>query len=421
MTGAGKRAVAAWCLYDFANSGYVTVVVTFVFATYFSQAIAPNPETGAAWWGTAQALSAVLIAVTSPILGAIADQTGPRKPWIFAFGFLTIFATALLWFAQPAPDAALLALALVVIANIGFEVAQVFYNAMLPNVAGAAAMGRVSGWAWGVGYLGGLLCLVAALFGLVQASPPPFGLDPDAAEPVRATSLLVAVWFALFALPMFIWVPDDPGRGLPPGVAATRGLQQLAATFKTARQQPNILRFLIARMIYNDGINTLFAFGGIYAAGTFGMSIAEVIQLGIALNVTAGLGAAAFGYIDDRVGSKRTVTVSLIAIIILGAVVLMAPDRTTFWISALALSTFFGPVQASSRTLMARLAPPESRNEMFGLFAVTGKAISFLGPLAVGWMTVATGSQRWGLATVMLFFVGGLYLLRGVKEPATSR
>ncbi|MBM3513480.1 MAG: MFS transporter [Alphaproteobacteria bacterium] len=414
--GAGNRAIAAWCLYDFANSGYVTVVVTFVFATYFAQAVAPNPETGTAWWGTAQAMSAILIALASPIFGAIADQTGPRKPWILAFALATVFATAALWGVTPDPSAALFALVMVVIANVGFEVAQVFYNAMLPRVAGTAALGRVSGWAWGVGYLGGLLCLVVALFGFVQADPPPFGLDAAVAEPVRATSLLVAVWVAVFAIPLFLWVPDDAGRGLLWSVAAGQGLAALWRTLKTARAQPNLMRFLIARMIYNDGINTLFAFGGIYAAGTFGMTIAEVIQLGIALNVTAGLGAAGFGWLDDKIGSRRTVVFSLVAIMILGTVVLLAPDRTTFWISTLALSTFFGPVQASSRTLMARLAPVSQRNEMFGLFAVTGKAISFLGPLTVGWITLATGSQRWGLATLMVFFAVGLWLLRSVRD-----
>ncbi|MDX2221221.1 MAG: MFS transporter [Rhodospirillaceae bacterium] len=413
-----KRAIAAWCLFDFANSGYVTVIVTFVFATYFTQAIAPTPELGTAWWGTAQSLSALIIALVSPVVGAIADQTGPRKPWVAAFTGVMAAATALLWFAEPNAGFVLYALALVVIANVGFEVGQVFYNAMLPGVAGPAAIGRVSGWAWGVGYLGGLLCLVAALFGLIQASPPPLGLNPDAAEPVRATALLVAAWVVVFALPLFLAVGDAPGRRIAPLKAARDGLKQLAETFRSARRQPNVMRFLVARMLYNDGVNTIFAFGGIYAAGTFGMEIGEVIQLGIALNVSAGLGAAAFGWIDDRVGSKRTIQAALVAIIGLGCVVLAAPDKTWFWAGALALSAFFGPVQAASRTLMARLSPPDARGEMFGLFAVTGKAISFLGPLAVGWATAASGSQRWGLATVMIFFVAGFWLLRGVKEPA---
>lgn len=413
---AGKRAITAWCLCDFANSGYVTVVVTFVFAAYFSQAISPTPELGTAWWGTAQAISSLLIAIASPIFGSIADQTGPRKPWILGFSIPTVIATLALWYAGPTPDAALFALAMVVIANIGFEVAQVFYNAMLPRVAGADLIGRVSGWAWGVGYLGGLLCLVISLFVFIQADPPPFGLDKAAAEPVRATSVLVAIWFAVFALPLFLWIPDERGHGLKVGAAAASGLRQLWQTFKHARQHPNVIRFLVARMFYNDGVNTIFAFGGIFAAGTFNMPLAEVIQLGIALNVSAGLGAAAFGWLDDRMGSVRTVNISLVAIIVMTVVVLFSPDKTTFFITAVVLSIFFGPVQASSRTLMARISPPDARNEMFGLFAVTGKAISFLGPLTVGWAAAAFGSQRWGMATVLAFFVIGLVLLRGVKE-----
>ena len=170
-------------------------------------------------------------------------------------------------------------------------------------------------------------------------------------------------------------------------------------------------------MLYNDGVTTIFAFGGIFAAGTFGMTVAEVIQLGIALNVTAGIGAAVFGWIDDKFGSKRTISISVLAVIVFGALTLSAPDKTWFWIWALTVSTFFGPVQAASRTMMARLSPLEIRTEMFGLFALTGKAIAFGGPLAVGWMTAVSGSQRWGLATVLVFLAGGLWVLRGVKEP----
>lgn len=421
MTTGSKRTIAAWCFYDFANSGYVTVIVTFVFAAYFSQAIAPSPELGTAWWGSAQAISSIIIALASPVFGVIADQTGPRKPWILAFSIPTVLATASLWWATPSADVAMFALAMVVIGNIGFEVAQVFYNAMLPRVAGPALLGRVSGWAWGVGYLGGLLCLVISLVVFIQADPPPFGLDAATAEPVRATALLVAAWFLIFSLPLFVWVPDERGHKLPIGVAAASGLRRLWQTFKHARQHPNVIRFLVARMFYNDGVNVIFAFGGIFAAGTFKMELAEVIQLGIALNVSAGLGAFAFGWLDDKFGSVRTVNISLVAIIVMTVAVLLSPDKTTFWITAIVLSTFFGPVQASSRTLMARIAPPDARNEMFGLFAVTGKAISFLGPITVGWATAAFASQRLGMATVIAFFLIGLYLMRGVTaQPEKS-
>jgi UMF1 family MFS transporter len=411
------KTVVGWCLFDFANSAFVTVIVTFVFATYFTQAVAPSPELGTAWWGTAQALSAVAIALLSPVVGAIADHSGRRKTWVFACSLVAVAATSALWFAEPQSTRVVAILAAVVIANVGFEVGQVFYNALLPSVAPPAKLGRVSGWAWGCGYLGGLLCLLAALLGLVQADPAPFGLNANAAEPVRATSLLVAAWFALFTLPFFLWVRDDQGENKPLNRAIGAGLRQLRDSVLKARAHPNIVRFLIARTIYNDGVNTIFAFGGIFAAGVFGMTIAEVIQLGIALNVTAGLGAVGFGWFDDRRGSKRTIIVGLLAIIVLGTLTIAAPDKTWFWILALALSTFFGPVQAASRTLMARIAPAEMRNEMFGLFAVTGKVISFAGPLTVGWVTAATGSQRWGLATVMIFFGLGFWLFRSVQEP----
>lgn len=411
------KAAWGWCLFDFANSAYVTVVITFVFATYFTQGVAPTPEQGTAWWGTAQGLSALLIALISPVVGAIADYSGRRKVWVLVCSLLTVTMTMFLWFAEPKSAYIFAILTAVVIANIGFEVGQVFYNALLPAVAPHDKLGRISGWAWGCGYGGGLLCLALALFGFIQAKPAPFGLDAFEAGPVRATTLIVAVWFAVFSLPFFLWVRDDALHRQPIAQAVRNGLRQLRETISKARSYPQIIRFLIARTFYNDGVNTIFAFGGIFAAGTFGMKIAEVIQLGIALNVTAGLGAAAFGWIDDRFGSKRTIYVSVAAVIVFGALTLSAPDKTWFWIWALIVSTFFGPVQAASRTMMARLAPEELRTEMFGLFALTGKAVAFLGPLAVAWATSATGSQRWGLATVLVFLSVGLVILHGVKEP----
>lgn len=414
------RGVWGWCLFDFANSAYVTVVVTFVFGTYFTQAVAPSAEQGTAWWGTAQGLSALLIALVSPLVGAIADYSGRRKTWIAGCSGLTIIATTLLWFAEPQSPYVVPILATVIVANVGFEVGQVFYNALLPAVATPEKLGRVSGWAWACGYLGGLLCLVFCLIFFIQAEPAPFGLEKASSEHVRATVLVVAAWFMVFCVPLFLWVRDDAKQTQPIAQAVGNGLRQLRDTIRTARQYPNIVRFLVARTLYNDGVNTIFAFGGIFAAGTFGMSVAEVIQLGIALNVTAGLGAFVFGWIDDKFGSQLTVSVSVLAVVVFGALTLSAPDKTWFWIWALTVSTFFGPVQAASRTMMARLSPPDIRNEMFGLFALTGKAIAFGGPLTVGWMTAATGSQRWGLATVLVFLIAGWWILRGVKVPNQS-
>ena len=311
----GRRAQFAWCLYDWANSGFPTVIVTFVFAAYFSRAVAENQIEGTAAWGQALAVSGVLIAVLSPVLGSIADRTGRRKPWLGAFAAITVAATALLWYTRPDPTDMLWALVFFVIANTAFEIGNVFYNAMLPGLVSKERIGRLSGWSWGLGYMGGLACLGLLLVLFVQAGTPLFGLDKQQAEHVRIVGPMVALWFAVFAIPTFLWVPDEAGIRVRAGEAIRDGLAQLVSTLREIRRHANIARFLLARLFYVDGMNTMFAFGGIYAAGTFGMSFEEIIQFGIALNVTAGLGAAGFAWLDDRIGSKRTVQIGIVGLI----------------------------------------------------------------------------------------------------------
>ncbi|MGE3335555.1 MAG: MFS transporter [Rhodospirillaceae bacterium] len=410
-----KGPVIAWSLFDFANSAFTTIIVTFVFAAYFAQGVAADDTTGAAQWSLAMGFAGLAIAIVSPVAGAIADQTGRRKPWLAGVSVVCVIATAALWFVRPDAADVPLALTCVVIATVGFEVGLLFYNAMLPSVAPPGMLGRVSGWGWALGYLGGLLSLLVALLVFVQAESPPFGLDKAAAEHVRATAPLVAVWFALFALPLFFAVKDE-GGGVPVSSAIRRGLGQLADTFRNARRHGNTLRFLVAAMIYTDGVHTVFALGGVYAAVVFGMELADVILLGIALNVTAGLGAFGFAWADDKIGSKRTISMALVALIVGTIAVLAAPTPVTFWIAALIMSTFFGPVQAASRTMMARLSPPDMRGEMFGLFSLSGKVTAFAGPALVGWIALATDSYRVGMAVVPVFLVAGLVILRGVQE-----
>ena len=415
---AGTAAIAGWCLYDWANSAFPTVVSTFVFAAYFTKGVAASETEGTYLWGNAVAVAAVCIALLSPALGAIADRTGRRKPWLGVFTAVCILATAALWTVRPDQADVPRALLLVVLATIAFEFAGMFYNAMLPAVAPPGRMGRVSGIGWGVGYLGGLTCLVVALFGLVQADPPPFGLDPGAAEPVRATVLLVAIWFALFALPIFAMVPEDrSAAGEPVRQAVRGGLAQLWSTLRRLDPHSPVARYLAAHMLYADGLTTLFTFGGIYAAGTFGMDFSEIIVFGIALNLTAGAGAIAFGWIDDRVGPKRAILAALAGLMLFGGLALVAPDKTWFWVAGMAMGTFMGPAQAASRTLMAKLAPADQRAEMFGLYALSGKATNFAGPLALGWATLAFDSQRAGMATILVFLAAGLALLLTVREP----
>jgi UMF1 family MFS transporter len=414
--GVPARALWSWCLFDWANSAFPTVIITFVFSAYFELGVSGKGADGTAHWAFAQALSGILIAILSPILGAIADFSGRRKLWLAALSGTCVVATAMLWFVEPDPSWALWALVLVSIANIGFEMGTVFYNAMLPGLVRQSHLGRLSGWAWGLGYAGGLVCLALTLVLFVQAEQPLFGLDKAQSEHVRIVGPFVAVWFLLFAVPLFLFVPDAP-QGLRMREAVGKGLRQLRGTVKTLRAHREIARFLIARLFYIDGLNTLFAMGGLYAAGTIGMDYEEIIVFGIALNVTAGLGAFAFGWIDDLFGSKRTIAFSLVAMIGLAVPVLLAQSETTFWIFALLLGIFMGPVQAASRSLMARLAPRGMETEMFGLFALSGKVTSFIGPTLVGWTIIVTGSQRIGMSTILILLVIGTMLLWRMPEP----
>lgn len=413
-----RSGIFAWCLYDWACSAFNTVIGTFIFSVYFTRAVAETEVVGTAQWSRAMAVSGIAVAVLSPVLGAIADRTGRRKPWLGLFTALTVAGAVALYAIAPDTRYVLPALIIVALATTTFELANVFYNAMLPSLAPKDKVGRISGWGWGLGYIGGLACLVAALYGLIQADPPPFGLDPDTQEPVRATALLVAVWYALFALPLFLMTPDQPRTGVAFGTAVREGLRTLSRTAREVRRYADIVRFLIASALYRDGLATLFAFGGIYAAGTFGMSFEQILVFAIALNVTAGLGSIGFAFVDDRIGSRRTIVLSLLGLIAFGIPLLLAEGQIWFWVLALGLGVFVGPAQAAGRSLMARLAPPTMETEMFGLYALSGKAVSFLGPLALGFATTAFDSQRAGMATIILFFVAGLLLILTVREPA---
>ncbi len=406
-TPAKPLGIVAWAMFDWANSAFTTVIITFVFATYFAKGVVGDETLGTSYWGYAMSLSGLSIALLAPVFGAVADMAGRRKPWIAAFTALCVAATAMLVFIAPDPAYAIPALILVAIANIGFEMGIVFNNAMLPDIARADRIGRISGWAWGCGYAGGLACLVIILA----------FFDLGSTDHLRATSLLVAAWFALFAVPLFIWTPDQPTTRIGFGRALADGLSLLGRTLKGLRGQGNIVRFLIAHMVYGDGLVTLFAMGGVFAQSAFGMTTNEVLQFAVAINVTAGLGAAAFGWIDDKIGPKPTIQIALAGLTALGVAILTVHDVMTFLILGAALGIFVGPAQSASRSLLARVVPPGQETEMFGLFALSGKATAFLGPLLFGLATAAFGSARAGMATILLFFVSGALILFTVSVP----
>ncbi len=327
--------------------------------------------------------------------------------------------TGALWFVRPRAGDAVLALALAGCGTLAFETALVFYNAMLPQITAPGRLGRLSGIAWACGYGGGLLCLALSLFLLVRPDPPLFGLSRADAGNVRATALLAAGWMALFAWPMLAFAPPQPAPA-PWRVALRRGADGLAASLRDAARAPTLRRFLLARMLYADGLTALFAFGGLYAAGTFGMDAEAVLALGIALNVTAGIGAALFALVEDRIGAKAVILTALAALMAFGAGALIVRSATLFCACALGLGLFVGPAQSASRSLMARLAPPEARNAQFGLYALSGRVTGFVGPACIALATALAGGQRVGMAVILVLLGAGALLLVPLRATATS-
>ncbi|HCR44872.1 MAG TPA: MFS transporter [Marinobacter hydrocarbonoclasticus] len=413
-----KRALWSWALYDWANSAFFTIILTFVFAQYFSVSVIQDEVAGTRAWGNIVGIAGVVIAILAPILGAIADQSGRRKPWLISFTLLCVVSSAMLWTVTPDQSQFWTAALWVGLGTLGAEFAFIFYNSMLPDLARPERTGRWSGWAWGLGYVGGIASLVVALYGFIEADGTFFNLDRDAAEHVRATFVLVAVWYLVFALPAFFFIPDRPSTGLSLGAATRAGLVQLKESIAHVRQYRDIVRFLVARMLYTDGLATIFTFGGVYAAGTFNMSPTEVLQFAIALNVTAGLGALGFAWIDDALGGRNTILLSLVGLGCSAFAILVVDGATAFWIWGMILGIFVGPLQSASRSHLARVAPPHLQTQMFGLFAFSGKATAFAGPLLVGWVTSVTDSQRWGMSTILLFLLIGFVLM--LKVPATE-
>ncbi|MAH85424.1 MAG: MFS transporter [Rhodospirillaceae bacterium TMED8] len=410
------KGLICWCLFDWANSAFPTIIITFVFAAYFTQGVAVNEIKGTSQWGYAMGLSGVAIAICGPIFGKIADRTQKRKPWVAIFTLIAIIGAFLLWWVKPDEQFALRALICVAIANFAFEMSMVFYNSMLPGLAPIQQVGRWSGWGWGLGYAGGLFCLVIVLFGFVQAETPWLGLEKNAAEHLRAAGPIAALWMAVFAVPLFLFTPDSEDKRLSSRTTVPSGLRTVLLSLRILREHKEIVWFLAARMFYTDGLNTLFAFGGIYAAGTFSMTLEEVIIFGIAMNCFAGLGAFMFAWVDDKRGSRFTIVYSVLALIIFGTAILVVQSKTMFLVFALLLAIFIGPAQSASRSMMARLAPADLRGEFFGLYALSGKATAFLGPAIVGLVTDVFQSQRIGMATIIGLFAIGIILLFKVPD-----
>jgi MFS transporter, UMF1 family len=450
---APRSALAGWVLFDWAAQPFFTLIITFVYAPFFASAIAADPVQGQALWGFATAAAGLVIAFCSPVLGAIADAGGRRKPWIAGFAVLVVIGSSLLWFGKPG-DASTIAFVLLVyvIGTIGIEFATVFTNAMMPTLVPADQVGRLSGTGWATGYIGGLVSLVIVL-GLLAGNPqtgktllgitPLFGLDPVLREGDRAAGPLTAIWFVVFILPLFLFTPDRP-PGLPMRAAVRTGLTMVADTIRRLPQHRNTTLFLIANLIYADGMVALFAFGGIYAAGTFGWGTIQIGIFGILLNVTATIGAFIGGRLDDCFGPKPVIITSLVVLMFsIAAFLSIGRDHVFFVVQVappepggpmfaaagekvyiaigLVIGLVVGPAQAASRTLLVRLAPPDKVTQFFGLFALSGKVTSFLGPFLVAVVTSALASQKAGMAVLIGFFAVGALVLATVNVGSGAR
>jgi len=445
---ASKLGQFSWALFDWANQPFFTIVTTFIFAPYFANVMVGDPVKGQAAWAFTQSTAGVLIALMSPFLGAMADAGGRRKPYIFAFQLLLGLGCGALWWAYPGrPDLVGPISWAVVVATIGAEMSIVFNNAQLPSIVRPERMGRLSGYGWGLGYCGGLISLFAVLmvgmpsmFGLAASNDQPlFGLDAGSHELERLIGPASALWLAVFVIPMFLFTPDSARRSVSLLGAARDGGLALVHTVKRLGHFRNALLYLIAFMLYNDGLAAIIAFGGVYAAATFGWSTVTLGIFGIILTVFAIPGAFLGGRFDDWVGSKRTVQLAILGVIVatLG-IVGVSHDRVLFFVPAgelvadrplfgslqekvfmafaLLLGFCMGPMQAASRTLVGRLAPPSMSGEFFGLFALSGRATAWMAPLAIGIITASTGSNRLGVACVLFFLVLGFCLLWQVRE-----
>lgn len=446
--GIPKRGIYGWMMFDWAAQPFFTVVTTFIFGPYFVSKLAADPVYGQAVWSYAAAAAGLFIAVLSPILGSIADQTGPRKNWIAFFASIKIICLCLLWYAAPGSSLIVPAV-LFTLASIAAEFSIVFNDSMMPRLVSKAQVGRVSNIAWGLGYLGGMIVLIL-IVGFMSASPetgktllgaaPLFGLDPKLSEADRMAGPIAGIWYLLFILPMFFLTPDAT-KGMPLKQAVRAGLSELKATLGEVRQRPGIFKFLVSRMIYQDGVNGLLLLGGTFAAVMFGWATIEIGVYGIILNVVAIFGCLAASKLDQIFGSKRIVVAAIILLIIatigivstgpgytlFGALHLSLDDsgglfgtsaEKAYILYGLLIGVAFGPVQASSRSYMARSVASQDAGRYFGIYALSGRATSFLAPFVVATVTIMSGSARIGMAVLIVFFVVGLALLLRTPYPA---
>ena len=416
-----RRVVLAWGLWDWGSSAYSAVITSFVFGPYVVRGVVGEAQPGGlsanTWLGISSAAAGLLIALIAPITGQRADAGGHRKRSLAIWSALVIAVMFGMHTVKNEPSYLWIALVLLAAGAVFQEFAVVSYNAMLPQVSTPETIGRVSGFGWSMGYVGGIFLLLICYVGFIAPDVGWFGVTSAGGLNIRAVAVFSAVWFAVFAIPVLLAVPEKPPGPKRRRVSFFASYPLLINDVKALfRRDRNAVYFLIASALYRDGLAAIISFGAILAVSVYGLGQSSVLIFGIAANLVAALGALGMGAVEDRVGPKRVIMISLIGLITTVMILLFAHGTTMFWIFGLLLTLWVGPAQASSRSFMARIAPAGREGEMFGLYATTGRAASFLAP---GLFALFSGlfSDRVGIVGIALVLLAGALLLARVQSP----
>jgi UMF1 family MFS transporter len=416
-----RRVVLAWGLWDWGSSAYSAVITSFVFGPYVVRGVVGEAQPGGlsanTWLGISSAAAGLLIALIAPITGQRADAGGHRKRSLAIWSALVIAVMFGMHTVKNEPSYLWIALVLLAAGAVFQEFAVVSYNAMLPQVSTPETIGRVSGFGWSMGYVGGIFLLLICYVGFIAPDVGWFGVTSAGGLNIRAVAVFSAVWFAVFAIPVLLAVPEKPPGPKRRRVSFFASYPLLINDVKALfRRDRNAVYFLIASALYRDGLAAIFSFGAILAVSVYGLGQSSVLIFGIAANLVAALGALGMGAVEDRIGPKRVIMISLIGLITTVMILLFAHGTTMFWIFGLLLTLWVGPAQASSRSFMARIAPAGREGEMFGLYATTGRAASFLAP---GLFALFSGlfSDRVGIVGIALVLLAGALLLARVQSP----
>ena len=406
------KKILNFALYDFANSAFTTIVITFIFSTYFAKQIAPNPILGQSYWGWAIGVTGILVAIIGPILGSIADKKNYTEFFIKLFTIICISLTALLWFSKPSEKYLLFTLIIVASANFFYELSLIFYNSILKRISKTSDLGKSSGFSFALGYIGGILILIICIKIFIDNDVLPFGLSKENSENIRATSIVVAVWYLIFSIPFLFSLKKKINNKIELSSDNIKKIKDLIWN----NGLNNLGKFLIARMLYADGLNAIIVMGGIFAVGVFNLEIKDLLILSILMNVTAFIGAIVGGYANDKFSSKSVIIFSLLGLIISSSIILFVKSQLFFLIFAAINGFFIGPIQSASRVFITKSIDENNQASGFGLFALSGKLTSFIGPLLVSTITYISSSQRIGFSSAIILLLIGLLILLKVKK-----